>query len=183
MRCISCGTEMRLVQVKRDDTMMVPGYARQTLQCVRCNEVEHRLVFNIDTQAQPPDPAPLSEAAAAPLAPANAALSDAEKELDEGEALLRRAIAMVRGPARVPDTANGPAGARPDRPAGLGNSFPAKRSARRRVVQIRHDPSYDAEYAAEDARSGVVVLRHRDRTRLWAMCDRLGWQVDEGTPS
>jgi hypothetical protein len=161
MRCISCGIEMRLVQVQRDDSMMVPGYARETLQCLHCNEVEHRLVFSCATQAQPADPAPAVEAALAPVTPTIALLSDAERELDEREALLRHAIAMVRSPAR---------------------SFPAKR-APRRVVQIRHDPSYEAEYAAADATSGVVVLRHQDRTRLWAMCDRLGWQVAEGSPS
>ena len=45
MRCISCGAEMDVVRVDRDDTTLVPGYERQTSQCSTCKEVEQRLVF------------------------------------------------------------------------------------------------------------------------------------------
>jgi hypothetical protein len=98
-----------------------------------------------------------------------------EAELDEGEELLRRAIEMVRGPARsqaptAQDTA-GPAPAKPaPRPPG-------------RIVQIFHDPNFDAAYAAKDTTSGLVVIRHQDSTRLRAMCERLGWRVIEGEAS
>jgi hypothetical protein len=46
MRCIGCGAGMRMLQVTRDDTMMVPGYERHTLECSGCHKVERRLVFS-----------------------------------------------------------------------------------------------------------------------------------------
>ena len=152
MRCIACGAEMHVVQVERDDTMMVPGYERQTLQCRSCNEVERRLVFSGEGGSRP------AEAVSAPSLVASL-LAEADKDLDESEALLRRAIEMVRGPVR--------------------GAMRAKRTAPRRVIEIRHDPSDEAAYAAKDVQSGLVVLRHRDIARLRSMCDRLGWEVVE----
>jgi hypothetical protein len=46
MRCIECGAEMRMLQVARDDTMMVSGYEHHTLECADCHNVERRLVFS-----------------------------------------------------------------------------------------------------------------------------------------
>ncbi len=46
MRCIDCGAEMRMLQVARDDTMMVSGYEHHTLECAGCHKVERRLVFS-----------------------------------------------------------------------------------------------------------------------------------------
>jgi len=34
---------MHVVQVVPDDTLMVPGYERHTLQCSGCNDIERRL--------------------------------------------------------------------------------------------------------------------------------------------
>jgi len=141
---------MQVVRVERDDTMMVPGYERQTLQCPACKEVERRLVFSGEGASDQ------AEAVSAPSLVASL-LAEADKELDESEALLRRAIAMVRGPAR-------------------GITL-IKRTAPRRVIEIHHDPSDEAAYAAKDVQSGLVVLRHRDIARLRAMCDRLGWEM------
>jgi hypothetical protein len=45
MRCIGCGEEMRVLQAVADQTMMVPGYEHQTLECPGCHGVERRLVF------------------------------------------------------------------------------------------------------------------------------------------
>ena len=91
-------------------------------------------------------------------------LADADKDLEESEALLRRAIEMVRGPVR--------------------GTTRTKRSTPGRVIEIRHDPSDEAAYAARDVKSGLVVLRHQDIARLRAMCSRLGWQVvDADAPS
>ena len=153
MRCITCGAEMHVMRVERDDTIMVPGYERQTLQCPACNEVERRLVFSGENAEAGSGPA---EAVAAPSLAASI-LAEADKDLDESEALLRRAIEMVRGSARG---------------VTLG-----KRTTPRRVIEIRHDPSDEAAYAAKDVASGLVVLRHRDIARLRSMCDRLGWEV------
>jgi hypothetical protein len=154
MRCIACDAEMQVVRVERDDTMMVPGYERQTLQCPTCKEVERRLVFTGERGESGSGPAE-----AVPAAPSLVAsiLADADRDLDESEALLRRAIEMVRGPAR--------------------GAMRLKRTAPRRVIEIRHDPSDEAAYAATDVASGLVVLRHRDIARLRSMCDRLGWEV------
>ena len=48
MRCVSCGEEMRLLQVAEDKTKMVTGYEQHTFECSGCREVEQRLVFNTD---------------------------------------------------------------------------------------------------------------------------------------
>lgn len=146
---------MNVVRVERDDTMMVPGYERQTLQCPACNEVERRLVFSSEGVWGP-------NAVSAPSLVASL-LAEADKDLDESEALLRRAIEMVHRPAR--------------------GATLIKRSVPRRVIEIRHDPSDEAAYAAKDVQSGLVVLRHRDISRLRAMCDRLGWEVTDANPA
>jgi hypothetical protein len=77
---------------------------------------------------------------------------------------------MVRGSIR--STAAGKA------PADRSSPTRAKK-APSRIVQIRHDPSEEPQYAAADTTSGLVLLRHRDNAHLRAMCDRLGWQVAE----
>jgi hypothetical protein len=94
------------------------------------------------------------------------ALAEADSDLDECEVLLRRAIEMVRGSTRW---------SQPIR--GLTDRMPG-RSLMSRVVQIQHDPD-DATYVATDTKSGLSVLRHRDRAHLLAMCDRIGWQVED----
>jgi hypothetical protein len=45
------------------------------------------------------------------------------------------------------------------------------------IIAIRYDPTDDRPYAAMDARTGSVLLRHRDSARLRVMCQRLGWRV------
>jgi hypothetical protein len=44
------------------------------------------------------------------------------------------------------------------------------------VVEIHYDP-VKARYAAQDSRTGLLILRHEDRARLKGMCERMGWQV------
>ena len=46
MRCVTCGTEMHLVEVAQDNTKMVRGYEHHVFVCSGCGEVERRLVFN-----------------------------------------------------------------------------------------------------------------------------------------
>src|SRR5262245_15599622 len=104
-----------------------------------------------------------------------------EAELDEAEEMLRRAIEMVRGPTRSPkpDAGN-------DAGAVAAVAAPAAKPVQRppsRIVQIFHDPHFDAAYAAKDTTSGLVVIRHQDSTRLRAMCERLGWRVIDGEAS
>jgi hypothetical protein len=53
---MACGAEMRLMQVVRDNTMMVSGYEHQTLQCLGCNEVERRFVFARESELAEPIP-------------------------------------------------------------------------------------------------------------------------------
>ena len=165
MRCILCGEEMRLIQVDRDDTMMVPGYERHTLQCPGCNEVERRTVFMAAAPSRSDEPEPVTATPVGSMAP------QADEDFDEGQEMLRRAIEMVRGPARGSPSIG--------IATGLTGFPPPKKSPPGRVVRIRHevDPEDDA-YTAADAQSGLVVLRLRDRARLRAMCTRLGWQVE-----
>ena len=54
-----------------------------------------------------------------------------------------------------------------------------KKSPPGRVVRIRHEVNEEDSYNAADAETGLVVLRHQDRARLRAMCNRLGWQVED----
>ena len=85
--------------------------------------------------------------------------AEADKDIQECEGLLNRAIEMVRGQTRRSPTRV------------LTESRPT------RVVQLHHDPG-DAAYVAIDAESGLSVLRHQDSARLRAMCDRIGWRVE-----
>jgi hypothetical protein len=114
-----------------------------------------------------------------PLEPRPEAMSSESSEpVDEDQELLRRAIAMVRGPGG----SSGPLRGLTDGLKTLA-ALPVMPTAKAaRTVQIRHDPSYDAAYAAKDTRSGLVMLRHHDSARLRSMCQRLGWQVvEDGT--
>ena len=177
MRCMSCGAEMRLLEAERDDSMGAPGYQRQTLQCSGCNEVERRTIYsgeNSSTSAEPSlaaAPSSPSIAPAASMTPVASILSDADEDLDESEAMLRRAIEMVRG------LAHGSSGLTHGVTHGLAGIARVKKSAPSRVVRIRFDAVQEPGYVAADAQSGLVLLRHQDNARLRAMCDRLGWQV------
>jgi hypothetical protein len=197
---------MKLIEAVRDETMMVPGYEDQTFECPDCHEVERRRVFREQKETAAAEPAPPAAAspesstpaasAAPPPASPPAAAAEPEKmvplhqsppaspeaepveEVDEGEEMLRRAIAMVRSPVGGSQPVRGLTdGVRT--PAALPSSVKAKKAGSGRRVQIRHDPSYDAAYAAKDLKTGLVVLRHQDSARLRSMCDRLGWQVVE----
>jgi hypothetical protein len=220
---------MRVLEVARDETMLVAGYENQTLECVACHEIERRQVFRgsdavIDRRpdvaswrdggTEPAMPVAVAGAESAPrreapedrpasagqtdpgqvdagqVDPASAAavpvhenppsLAAPDPEVDEAEEMLRRAIAMVRGPLRG-SPVRGLTDGRPSTPADVASAVRTRKA--NRVVQIRHDPSYEAAYAAKDTRTGLVVLRHQDSTRLRAMCDRLGWQViEDGAP-
>jgi hypothetical protein len=56
----------------------------------------------------------------------------------------------------------------------------ARRSLSGRNVQIGRDSRDEAAYAAKDAKSGMVVMRHADSARLRELCDWIGWQVVDG---
>jgi hypothetical protein len=103
----------------------------------------------------------------------------ADGNLDEDEALLRRAIEMVRGPARGSQPTNGLADGKPATPSELAGAMRSKKPLTGRVVQIQRDPD-EPSFVAKDTKSGLSVLRHQDSARLRAMCDRIGWQVVDG---
>ena len=105
---------------------------------------------------------PLLTTDSARSTPVLALLAEADRDARECEALLKRAIEMVRGrPRSLPTRATV-------------DSKPA------RAVQILYDPD-DATFVAVDADSGLSVLRQADIARLRAMCDRLGWRVVGGS--
>jgi hypothetical protein len=170
MRCVACGAELRLMQSELDNITMVPSDKHCAFLCEKCD----RPPVNPDGALPPTKPEPARSALAASLRPdepvsvptTRPTLVPSEDDLDECEILLRRAIEMVRGSTRW---------SQPTR--SLTDRMPG-RSLSSRVVQIHHDPG-DATYVATDAKSGLCVLRHRDRARLRAMCDRIGWQVVE----
>ena len=175
MRCIACGAELRLMQSELDNITMVPSDKHYAFLCENCD----RLPVNPDGALPLTETEPARSALAASLRldePVSASatrptLVPSEDDLDECEILLRRAIEMVRGSTRW---------SQPTR--SLTDRMPG-RSLSSRVVQIHHDRG-NATYVATDAKSGLCVLRHRDRARLRAMCDRIGWQVVEAdTPA
>jgi hypothetical protein len=50
----------------------------------------------------------------------------------------------------------------------------------RRNVQIVDYP--DGSYAAQDTKSGMVVMHHRNRERLRELCEWIGWRVVAAAP-
>src|SRR6516165_4847862 len=176
MRCIACGAELRLTQPELDNTTMVPSDECCAFLCEACDR--SRLV-SPESALLPTEPEPVRSAPPASLHPAESVsvpttpptLVPSEDDLDECEILLRRAIEMVRSSTRW---------SHPTR--SLADRMPG-RSLSTRVVQIHHDPDDDT-YVATDTKSGLRVLRHRDRARLRAMCDRIGWHVvDANAPA
>jgi hypothetical protein len=110
---------------------------------------------------------------------------ESDKNLDECEALLRRAIELVRGRTRSSQAETSVTQARSKTPCKSNTPSKAvstvrveRPSASRIVVRIHHDPQ-KIRYVAKDTTSGLGILRHQDRARLRAMCDRMGWQVIE----
>jgi hypothetical protein len=153
------------------DTPLVPSGEQPKFLCSNC---DRPLLVGPDIALSPTEPEPASSAPPASLRPADAAsvpttpptLVPSEADLDECEVLLRRAIEMVRGSTRWSQPVRG-----------LAHRLPG-RSLTSRVVKIHHDP-VDDTYVATDPKSGLSVLRHRDRVRLLAMCVRIGWPVIE----
>jgi len=172
MRCTACGSELRLMQSELDNTTMVPSDEYCAFLCEACDR--SRLV-SPESALPPTEPESVHSAPPASLHPAESVsvpttpptLVPSEDDLDECEILLRRAIEMVRSSTRW---------SHPTR--SLADRMPG-RSLSTRVVQIHHDPDDDTTYVATDTKSGLHVLRHRNRVRLLVMCDRIGWQVVE----
>ena len=55
MRCMACDGEMLLVSVLPDESMIVAGFERCTLQCLSCDEIEQRTVFTRPADPPPPN--------------------------------------------------------------------------------------------------------------------------------
>jgi hypothetical protein len=124
----------------------------------------------------PGTPAEFASSASVYSVPATSVSSEPDKNFDECEVLLRRAMEMVRGATRSSQITSFPK-ARSKKPSKLVSSMRAERPpASPIVVQIHRDPQ-KARYIAEDTTSGLRILRHQDSARLRAMCDRMGWQV------
>ena len=102
MRCMVCGTEMRLVQSVPDEAMLVPGFEHHVLSCPSCHDEERRLVFVAHS-------APLSPGAAidetdrglldATLQPAGATEAEAEADVPKETTNVRsEEIGAVESP-------------------------------------------------------------------------------------
>src|SRR3977135_4653167 len=94
MRCMSCGAVWRVLGVEHASALSLAGGERQTLQCSACHDVETRTVFRESSASPTVAPVPRHSAPPTSASPAP------ENDRDDGEELLRRAIEMVRGPAR-----------------------------------------------------------------------------------
>jgi hypothetical protein len=53
MRCMVCGGEMILAEVKPDGAGMVAGFKHETLQCSVCQDIERRFVFGPGSSEKP----------------------------------------------------------------------------------------------------------------------------------
>jgi hypothetical protein len=53
----------------------------------------------------------------------------------------------------------------------------------RRNVRIVPHPKYQSSYAAQDTKSGMVIMLHQDRNRLRELCEWIGWRVVDGAAS
>jgi hypothetical protein len=119
------------------------------MRCVACGAemllVKEHLVFNRERLLRLAESAPS-------LSVLTLACVEADRDLDESEALLKRAMEMVRAPTR----------------------------SSRRVVRIEYDPRGESTYVAKDTETGHVVLRHNDRARLRVMCEQFQWKMVEG---
>jgi hypothetical protein len=69
MRC-TCGAEMILMNVVRDDAMAILGFERHTFRCSACHETERRLVFTEHGRETYAEPLPAHPAP--PVVPATA---------------------------------------------------------------------------------------------------------------
>jgi hypothetical protein len=77
MHCMTCGAEMRPIQVLRD--VVVPGCERLTLECLSCADIERRFVFR--RASEPAEPVPIRIA----ISPV------------PGSSMWARAVACLRG--------------------------------------------------------------------------------------
>jgi hypothetical protein len=89
MRCLGCGSEMRLEEVAEDETVAVSGFQRHTFKCSICGDVEQRLAFIRHVEPSHADAIPLHSAS--PVSPASAA----ENEDAAAPSVAKRVIAML----------------------------------------------------------------------------------------
>ena len=57
-----------------------------------------------------------------------------------------------------------------------------KKPIRRNVQIVRH-AKYAGSYSAQDTKSGMVVMFHKDRERLRELSEWMGWRVVDGAAS
>ena len=46
MKCLVCGSEMRLTKIEPQDEAVVRGFAYRTFKCETCSQTETRFVFD-----------------------------------------------------------------------------------------------------------------------------------------
>jgi hypothetical protein len=146
MLCWECGTEMTLVQVVEDATMLVPGFEHQTWQCSRCSVLEQRMTF---TRAKI-------------LAPA-AAAKPVQTEIDRvgltQSALLQPTQRLPAEPQSVPVE---PTQAAPAEPA-LATPAVVKRQTNARLEKLRKVQ----ERAAAAKETASEIERRAEFNRFW----------------
>lgn len=134
MLCISCGTEMRLVRVQPDDTMMVTGYEHQTFECPSCQETERRLTFRREPTPQPVLTAPDDKAA---TMPPGSASEDAAPPVSPNAAHQDEAVPTASADSKAPDQPAPPVSPAADRTETTPPSRWARAVAKLRGIQER----------------------------------------------
>jgi len=89
MRCMICGTEMTLVSVVADETMMVRGFEHHTYMCASCADVEKRFVFKKHDGKREHDEASVAT-------PPSAALPSIQNQPAAAASLLQRVISRIQ---------------------------------------------------------------------------------------
>src|SRR5207247_5861063 len=119
--------------------------------------------------------APPAEPESVPITAHSSVPSEVDSDFDEVEALLRRAIEMVRNPTRGSQPTRSGTDGTPRTPTEFADAMRAKTWCTSRVIQIHHDP-HKATYVAKDIKSGLLVMRHQESERLRELCDWIRWR-------
>jgi hypothetical protein len=64
MKCFVCGSEMRLDPIAGEESVSVSGFEHRSFRCSSCGDVEQRLVFRAERDADTASPAPSIQSSA-----------------------------------------------------------------------------------------------------------------------
>ena len=149
MRCIVCDGEMLLVSVQPDESMIIVGFERYTLQCLGCDDIEQRTVFTRPADTAAPNGCGGLHGKSA-MAPATAAAVE-PKALPKASAWIRAEMRLRERQAAV--AAHAEETAKADRVTAFYRSW-------ENLIPPRRQPlAAEVEDAAGDQGRGALAAR------------------------